>query len=316
MDKIYHYCALDAFVQIIKHKDIRLCDLDKTNDYLEKKWGLSLVQNALVRELYKRNINMNSNKDYWYSEQAFNHIEEIKAEISKLLNHQILVACFSTGGDNLNQWRAYGQDGEGIAIGFDYKKMKSLIKGNHNVMMDKVIYNKKQQEQIIVQKMFEPAMHVMKGNFNNSAEVGYANFNDYFVKKFDRFCCSLDSSIENVFTLLKNPAFESEKEVRIVYNTGIYDGMTRQELIDCANRMYCFGPNNELVLGKIQFQAKDKKFIPYADLSFENCIKDGIIKDIIIGPKARVSQSDIYQMLCVYGYDEDIKIKVSNASYR
>ena len=39
MSNIYHYCSLDTFAQIIKNKTIRLSDLNKTNDYMEKKWG-------------------------------------------------------------------------------------------------------------------------------------------------------------------------------------------------------------------------------------------------------------------------------------
>lgn len=40
---IYHYCSLETFSQIIKNKTIRLSDLNKTNDYMEKKWGERFV---------------------------------------------------------------------------------------------------------------------------------------------------------------------------------------------------------------------------------------------------------------------------------
>ena len=40
----------------------------------------------------------------------------------------------------------------------------------------------------------------------------------------------LDADTEQVFTFLKNPAFIEEKEVRIVYNTGIYNEIDTGEL--------------------------------------------------------------------------------------
>ena len=54
MGNIYHYCSLDTFAQIIKNKTIRLSDLNKTNDYMEKKWGMKLLYRTLCDELQDR----------------------------------------------------------------------------------------------------------------------------------------------------------------------------------------------------------------------------------------------------------------------
>ncbi|WP_416152053.1 DUF2971 domain-containing protein [Pseudomonas sp. Bout1] len=35
-----------------------------------------------------------------------------------------LATCFSKAGDVLSQWRAYADDGQGYAIGFDSKLLK------------------------------------------------------------------------------------------------------------------------------------------------------------------------------------------------
>ncbi|MEG0308941.1 MAG: hypothetical protein RR636_13420 [Clostridium sp.] len=37
----YHYCRLDTFIAIISNKSLRLCDLSKTNDYMERKGYLT-----------------------------------------------------------------------------------------------------------------------------------------------------------------------------------------------------------------------------------------------------------------------------------
>lgn len=55
--------------------------------------------------------------------------------------------------------------------------------------------------------------------------------------------------------------------------------------------------------------------VTYAGLSFKNCM-DEIIWETIIGPKLKVSEKDISQLLLANGYDNYILVKVSNASYR
>ncbi|GMQ62471.1 hypothetical protein [Vallitalea maricola] len=42
LDTVYHYCSVDTFFSIIQNKTIRLSDLNKTNDYMEKRWVSNL----------------------------------------------------------------------------------------------------------------------------------------------------------------------------------------------------------------------------------------------------------------------------------
>ena len=37
IDTIYHYCSIDTFFSIIQNKTLRLSDLNKTNDSMEKR---------------------------------------------------------------------------------------------------------------------------------------------------------------------------------------------------------------------------------------------------------------------------------------
>ena len=142
------------------------------------------------------------------------------------------------------------------------------------------------------------------------------NFNTYFVEEFDCFCEVLDTVTEQVFTFLKNPAFEEEKEVRIVYNTGIYEEIETRELKEILNERIEIGKNKELILQPIQYQVKGNKLVAYADLNFENCVVSGIIREIVIGPKSKVSEKDVIQFLLVNGYGDDIRVINSEASYR
>lgn len=316
MGIIYHYCSLDTFVQIVKNKTIRLSDLDKTNDFMEKRWGVELLQEALKRELENNSISMNLQEDYWYSDTAHNHIEQLNNDINNYLKHQTLIACFSLEADQLSQWRAYGQDGEGIAVGFDYNYLIRLLKGQDKILIDKVVYRKNDQEKLIRKKMFIPAIEYMHNMYKRDEVRCSDDFNTYFIEEFDCFCEVLDADTEQVFTFLKNPAFIEEKEVRIVYNTGIYNEIDTGELREALSEKIEIGTKKELILCPMQYQAKGNKLVAYADLNFDNC-KNRIIEEIVIGPKSKVSEKDIRQFLLTSGYsDDDISIRTSRASYQ
>lgn len=108
METIYHYCLLDTFIQIIKNKTLRLSDLNKTNDYMEKKWGIDFLYYVLCEELQNKGIQMNLRETYWYNGNAHTHLEQLENDIKLYLNHQTLITCFSKEKDMLSQWRAYG----------------------------------------------------------------------------------------------------------------------------------------------------------------------------------------------------------------
>ena len=315
MGNIYHYCSLDTFAQIIKNKTIRLSDLNKTNDYMEKKWGMKLLYRTLCDELQDRGIVMDLKEDYWYSDNAHNHLEQLENDIKSYLNHQTLITCFSTKKDMLSQWRAYGNDGVGIAIGFDYNLFKKILKPEKKFFIDNVIYKKEKQEKKIKEELFAPAFMHLENMFAQDAVRCSDDYNVYFVEEFDCFCEYMDDA-ERLFPFLKNPAFEEEKEVRIVYNTGIYEEIEDKEFLSYTSEAIPIGRNEEFLLQPMQYVVKKDKLVAYADLKFESCINDGIIKEIVIGPKAKVSIDDVYRFLLLNGICSGVKISISESSYQ
>ena len=316
METIYHYCLLDTFIQIIKNKTLRLSDLNKTNDYMEKKWGIDFLYHVLCEELQNKGIQMNLRETYWYNDNAHTHLEQLENDIKLYLNHQTLITCFSKEKDMLSQWRAYGGDGVGIAIGFNYSLLKKLLKKQNNFLIGNVIYQKDKQEKKIREELFEPTFNYMYNMFQQDKVRISDKYNEYFVEEFDCFCEYLDVNIEKVFPFMKNPAFAEEKEVRIVYNTGIYDEMDESEFCSRTCNPINLDSKNKLILQPMQYIAKNDKLVAYVDLKFEDCICDGIINEIVIGPKAKVSDEDIYRFLLLNGYNSNIKISKSRSSYQ
>ncbi len=63
------------------------------------------------------------------------------------------------------------------------------------------------------------------------------------------------------------------------------------------------------------FAIRDDKLIVHADLSFEKMIKDGVITEITLRLKAKVSMDDIYKYMLVNGIC-GVDVKESLVSYR
>ena len=164
MKIVYHYCSLDSFLQIITHKTIRLSSMRHMNDPNELKWGFN-------KYLLTYDLTDEEKKEY---EDKFQE-----------LSYNIHMACFSEQKDLLSQWRAYGDQGKGVAIGFDitYIGIKQYVKSQ------KVMYPNQNQEHKI---------------FNKDAQTMFHDHN-------------VDRLIDDSF-FKKNPAFLEEEEFRIMYN--------------------------------------------------------------------------------------------------
>src|SRR6266446_2177088 len=102
---IYHYCGAASFLAICTIKKMRFSDLFSMNDFMEMHWGYSIWEKAASEIL---------------DEVGREFLDEIDKIISVSGVRGLLVAaCFSLDGDVLSQWRAYADDGQGYAIGFD-----------------------------------------------------------------------------------------------------------------------------------------------------------------------------------------------------
>ncbi len=114
-DTVFHYCPTDAFIKIIKTGKIWLSRYDFLNDYHE-----CSMWDDVLREFFFKKIGDGNDILGCYS-------KEVISEASKVTNWIMpYIACFSHSPDRLSQWRGYGDDGKGFAIGFN----KSLIKRN------------------------------------------------------------------------------------------------------------------------------------------------------------------------------------------
>ena len=287
---------------------------------MEKRWATKLIGVVLKEELENFNIKVDLTEDYWYEDGINNHLQYYNKEIKRVFydNRPILITCFSKEKDSLSQWRAYGEDGEGVSIGFNYKLIKDLKNNCKNISVERVLYKENKQKEKLA-GLVKAAILYMQKMFEYDSVRILNDFNEYFTEKFDVFCEVLIDYLEKISCVIKNPAFSVEKEVRIIYdpqlcNHSINGAMTLEESEKYFKReveieMYKISP--------IKYNFRNNQLVASCDVDFTKLIEKQVINEIIIGPRSKLTENDIYYFLLSNGYDANsIKISHTEATYR
>ena len=312
---VYHYCSLESFLSIIKSGTIRLSNISKSNDTDEIKYCFDAFQKTLKYSclLYSRQHITDKEQ-----QKFFNEIDYDSLVTRAVINDSLVyyTACFSTESDLLSQWRGYANDGKGVAIGFythDFFKANEL----KNLKFDKITYNMSVEQD-----------KLKKYVINNLNAASLKTTNENFISVYMNAINDVISGMVYKAVFNKNPAFQEENEWRLVFypfgnirnlsithkskdlsaNQLFYDRML--EPIE-YEREY-----NGLIRGKLQFRCTDNKIISYIDVDFNN-IKDRILAEIVIEPKANIDDKDLRLFLLSNGFDlSKINIKKSRATYQ
>lgn len=232
------------------------------------------------------------------------HIEEkitLYFEQNELRN-KFFAICFSgqNSGDLLSQWRGYGDDGQGIAIGFNeyvFKKIRTPIqmyesKKQQCILYNKVIYDKANQEK----KIQEVVTYFLdKLNCQSNEEFGiYNRLESILLECFPRLYQ------EAIF--MKNPFFKEEDESRLV----ICEGESNEK-----------NENNKFINSKKKYYIRNNQLIGYYDISLKEIKKQEILKMVVIGPKSNLDKSTLLSFLQDNSFMlQEEKIQYSKGSYQ
>ncbi|MDP2301672.1 MAG: DUF2971 domain-containing protein [Ignavibacteria bacterium] len=199
-----------------------------------------------------------------------------------------LIASFSGDGDLLSQWRAYADDGKGFSIGLD----ASYINDYFPVRLKKVLYNQKEQKRLLFYSL--------------------KTFHKYWILNNNKFSGALlevliEFSVD--IASLKNPTFFEEKEIRLIHLLHKENG----NWVDSGghNSQKDVIPSESVLYRKSRSNNPD---VPYINVSFSYC-KNNIVKEVIIGPKNKMSEHELNKRLKSLDISEII-INKSQSSYR
>lgn len=255
----YHYCSLDTFQKIIEGKTIRLCNITKMNDSKEGK------------DIEK------------YAE---NQLSSIKKSKSTLLdNNATYISCFSKKKDLLSQWRAYGDDGFGVAIGFDFNELGipklQINKDDQLVAMDYLVYGDviyKKNEKVDLINSIDLTERIRKVN-SGGLPINAADMT------------SLQSEILKCTSVFKDQYFIEEDEVRIIYSVNNINDISNQPMNINAKESYKYK-----IKKGIKFYVSKNQLIDYVDLNISEdgeTLNSSLIKEIVLGPKSKMDKDDL-----------------------
>ena len=267
---VYHYCNVESFKAIIQNKAIWLSSVYNLNDYKEIHWIKDKVLKKIKEYTNKNNYEKFNNFIRFYENQQ----------------PTVYIASFSKGEDLLSQWRAYSDDGYGVAIGFNARYFKK----NELIKISEVLYDENEQEYYI-EKILEPLLEL-------DEKI------DFESDEFKNYCENIIIEINNLSAKSKNELFMEEQEVRLIHNPIIIENNETKKFIFKNN------------ISTMMFRAVCGNLIPYFELKFDSFKEDNLpIVEIIKGPKNKFINQEIKIFLANNGF-YNVDIKNSKSSYR
>jgi hypothetical protein len=128
---VYHYTSAKVLHSILKNRELWATDLEYVNDSQEIKYALEKLTEVLIIEIDKspdafevvlRTMNTRPAETMEYMLKILSNLQEYDG----VLLDRAYAVCFSSYGDLLSQWRAYGGT-DNYSIGFYKNKLNEIM---------------------------------------------------------------------------------------------------------------------------------------------------------------------------------------------
>jgi len=261
----YHYTSAGGLVGIVESQELRLSDIHHLNDPTELQHGAAegVAVMRLLTETsgpaFKRFVQGWEETQFEYLFNQFN----------------IFVGSFSLRGDDLGQWRSYGDDGRGFALGikpefFDMTLDIPKMDGE-SFFVAKVIYGERatrDRHQRTVVKVRDIL------NRDDIVEAMKAVGKEQTLKFIGNLAAELGIRFLWDCITSKHQAYEHEQEIRLMVIGG-RDGMQ----------------------DAVKFRTRGPEIVPYVSLPIKLKDRD-LIHQVRIGPAAaETAQHGVYRLL-------------------
>lgn len=270
MSVLYYYCKMDTFKSMLRTKTLWLTDLTRSNDAEEVKRAYYNLWKRIRTQLEATDID----KDVLASQfEMLDSAFEVQSSVDVPFG-----CCFCSENDLVQQWREYGEDGFGVAVGFDLDAIPGLSQQypitsadiSRAIGYEKVIYDSEQLEAEV-------------------SQICYAAMRRY---GYHAWLMAILPTFKHYAAFIKNPTFRDEKETRIVYYPD--DGF-----INSINGLSDLETN----------------VVPHYCLSWHNNGASAL-RSVTIGYENDANEEDIAKLLIQAGLTDDIPISRSECSYR
>lgn len=239
---LYHYTSLGGVLGIVGDRAIRATDARFFSDTAE----LQHAADSLLHEIGRRQSASPS---------------AVLQQLSDWLSHRLtdgnilFIACFTTRGNLLSQWRSYCPPGRGVSLGFDAGKLceQAFTSG---FQVGRCVYEPAAQASIVAAVLDEiQRLAKVRGeNTDRSTRHLSQSFHGVFEE--------VETDLLRVAALLKHPSFHEEDEWRFV---------------SAAVTNYVEAP--------IKYREGASMLIPYLDLTLPKSVdRDLDIEHVVLGP--------------------------------
>lgn len=282
-ETLYHYTSAQGLLGIIESRTLRATDTRYLNDVHELTYGSATIVDELYRAANTLDPHNNDGPLVGPKAKATElRIAAQTVERGGLFERNELgdayVTCFCDDSDQLGQWRGYGSDGGGFAIGFQGSALRELA---HKLQRDganmlavpeprRVIYG----PDAVTARCADIVESILRFE-PNADPVSTGVFDAY------RICLP-------ELAFMKDHAFREEREWRVL-------------IINIADRTLKFRPDGTLGV------------IPYVDITFPvNAIREVIVGP---GPHKELRKQAVEQLLADNKYT-DTTVRTSEVPYR
>lgn len=242
---VYHYTSLPAFLGMVTSRQIWCSSVAFANDPAEVTYADDLIK-PFVKKVTSGLSDMVAGIDYY-------------------------AASFSTAHDDLSQWRAYCNNGRGVAIGFDATKMGDTQPDSvlDKVVFCRVLYNLGEQR-----KLLSAITSLYKAPLANGRVSS---------REIERLLIDLAVNLALVRGIFKASSYAAEQEWRLV--TATHVGSSRHQ-------------------SQVRFRAAPAAIIPY--IAYEFHARRLPLASITVGPclDGRQTAQSIRAFLLQTGYVE------------
>lgn len=280
-DILYHYCGMESFIKVIKSKKLRLGNVLQMNDPTE----LPLRSLNWIELIYKQYKKEPFEFKFYHNKKEF----DMKQYLDLMSYHQDIIKtdsffafCMSTLADDLNQWRVYGANGNGVCLGFDVNDIFNLIEKDSNFTYSELEYED-------LQRISELAISSILNKIRDRYLAGENEKLYYMLNNFY-------SDLEFFILRYKHPAYKAESEGRLIY---------RKHNIQTNNT---FIVDDDILVENNDLGIKTYKEIALSDMR---------IKSITFGPTNKAPLDNIMLFLNKNGISiEPNQIRYSSIPYR
>jgi len=228
-EKLWHYTSVDAFLKIVKNKSVFATDVRFMNDREE-----FVHARQLVDEVVKKRPELD--------EEGFPAREFLAKAVALSfgIKAEVFVACFTAAEDQLGQWRAYSHGSAGVSLAFDLRNIRPPIESGSAVCFAPCVYTSARKYELLwdaIHHVRDEIASYRRDTFEEACKADptkrtatdkekvvteFLKANPERQAPFERFAMSVARNrfdCLRVAALLKNSAFEEEKEWRLVLPT-------------------------------------------------------------------------------------------------